>query len=323
MPMSLDDLSFVGESLDRPECVLATASGKLFVPDWKGNGVTIIHTDGRQTLITGHGEGPESDLKANGIALRKDGSMLLAQLDDREGGVWAMAPDGELTPWLIDLDGVPLPPTNFVIEDAQGRVWITVSTRMIPRGPARRPDIADGFIVLVDPRGPRIVADDIGFTNEAKVDPSGKWLYVNETFGRRLSRYAIGADNRLGPRETVVEFGAGTFPDGLEFDIEGGVWITSVFSNRVIRIDSDGNAVTVLEDNDPDFLDEIERDYLSGALAHRPPMRVPGSVLRNISSIAFGGPDLKTAYLGCLQGERIAYFRSPVAGAEPSHWRYV
>jgi hypothetical protein len=38
--------------------------------------------------------------------------------------------------------------------------------------------------------------------------------------------------------------------------------------------------------------------------------------------VTFGGSDLKTVYLGSLFGARIATFRSPVAGAEPPHWRY-
>jgi sugar lactone lactonase YvrE len=317
----LEDLTFVGEGLNRPECVLATRSGKLFVPDWRG-GVAIVHGEGRTELILGYGEGPRNGLKANGIALRQDGSMLLAQLDDHEGGVWSMMPDGRLSPWLTELEGEPLPPTNFVIEDNRGRVWVTVSTRLIPRGPARRPDHADGFIVLVDDRGPRIVADGLAFTNEAQVDPSGDWLYVNETFGRRLSRFQIRDNGSLGLRSTVTEFENGIYPDGLDFDVEGGVWITSVFSNRVIRVAPNGSAHTVLEDNDPDFLAEIDRDFSTGALAERGKIDVPGRTLRNVSSIAFGGPDLRTAYLGCLQGDQIACFRTPIAGVEPPHWYF-
>jgi len=50
--------------------------------------------------------------------------------------------------------------------------------------------------------------------------------------------------------------------------------------------------------------------------------KAAGRVLRNISSLAFGGPDLRTAYLGCLLGDRVASFPSPVAGAPPVHWRF-
>ena len=121
------------------------------------------------------------------------------------------------------------------------KVFITVSTRLVPRTLARKPGHADGFIVCVDKRGARVVAEGLGFTNECKVDPSGKWLYVNETFGKRLSRFPLHEDGDLGKRETVATFGAGVFPDGLDFDAEGGVWITSVFSNRLIRVMPDGS----------------------------------------------------------------------------------
>jgi hypothetical protein len=49
---------------------------------------------------------------------------------------------------------------------------------------------------------------------------------------------------------------------------------------------------------------------------------VTGTVLEGLSSLAFGGPDLRTAYLGCLQGDHIHRFAAPVAGVPPSHWRH-
>ena len=136
-----------------------------------------------------------------------------------------------------------LPPTNFAnAEHTTGalRLWVSVSTRKVPREQAMRSDVADGYIVLKDARGARIVADGLGFTNENKLDPSGRWLYVNETMARRLSRFALKGDG-LGPRETVAEFDDGIFPDGFEFDAEGGIWIASVVSNRLLRIAPDGS----------------------------------------------------------------------------------
>ena len=35
-----------------------------------------------------------------------------------------------------------------------------------------------------------------------------------------------------------------------------------------------------------------------------------------------GGPHLHTVYLGSLNAERIASFRSPVAGARPVQWNF-
>ena len=41
-----------------------------------------------------------------------------------------------------------------------------------------------------------IAADGLGYTNEVAIHPDGRWLYVNETFARRLTRFALQADGR-------------------------------------------------------------------------------------------------------------------------------
>ena len=145
---------------------------------------------------------------------------------------------------------------------------------------------------------------------------------MNETFGRRLSRFPLHPDGELGPKEVVTTFGNGTFPDGLRFDAEGHVWITSIVSNRVIRVAPDGAQTLVLEEVDAPHIEWAEQAYLAGTMGRPHLDKAAGKVLRNISSLAFGGPDLRTAYLGCLLGDRIASFRAPVAGAAPVHWHY-
>jgi len=312
-------LGWTGEGLRRPECVLATARGDLYASDWRG-GVAQLRPDGSAALHAPR-NAPRA-LRPNGIALRPNGSFLLAELGEAEGGVVELSRQGSLRDFLKRVDGLDLPPTNFVHEDAAGRVWITVSTRRRPRAAAYRADVADGFIVLADARGARIVADGLAYTNEALPSPDGNWLYVNETFGRRLSRFRLKADGALGARETVCSFGHGTYPDGLAFDAEGGAWIVSVVSNRVIRVAPGGSQQVILEDADPAHVDWCEQAYLEGRLGREHLDRAAGRQLRNISSLAFGGPDLRTAYLGCLLGERIAVFRSPIAGHPPAHWRW-
>ncbi|HSD44794.1 MAG TPA: SMP-30/gluconolactonase/LRE family protein [Burkholderiales bacterium] len=318
--MPLDELCFHGSGLQRPECVLATARGDLFAADWRG-GVAHVRPDGSQALYASALPAGRP-LRPNGIALRRDGSFLLADLGETLGGVFALERDGQVRPFLETVDGVALPPTNYVGIDALDRVWITVSTRKQPRALDYRPDCATGFVVLADSRGARIVADGLGYTNEAVVSPDGRWLYVNETFARRTSRFAIRADGALGPKEVVTTFGKGTFPDGLAFDGAGHAWITSVVSNRVIRVAPDGTQHLVLEDTDASHVDWCEEAYLGGTMGRPHLDRAAGRVLKNISSLAFGGSDLRTAYLGCLLGDSIASFRSPVAGHPPAHWNW-
>jgi len=42
-----------------------------------------------------------------------------------------------------------------------------------------------------------------------------------------------------------------------------------------------------------------------------------GTLAPLMASVTFGGPDLKTVYLGSLMGSRLPCFRSPVAGLPP------
>lgn len=314
-----DQVSFVGRGLNRPECVIAHKSGYLFAPDWTGQGgVSIIEPDGtvRRLLAKGWAE----PLRPNGIALLAGGAFLIAHLGEENGGVFRLDPDGAVTPVLTEVDGRPLPPTNFVHVDAAGRIWITVSTRLHPRTLGFRADIADGFIVsIVDGRA-RIVADGLGYTNECCVDPSGKCLFVNETFGRRMSAFDIQGDGTLTNRRVVATFGTGTFPDGLAFDREGCVWVTSVVSNRLLRIEPGGHWEVVLQDCDDAHVAWAEGAYLANQMNREHLATAGDSLLGNLSSIAFGGDDMRTGYFGCHFGGRIAQVDLPVAGVAQPHW---
>jgi sugar lactone lactonase YvrE len=306
----------IGHDLDRPECVLATQAGDLLVSDWRG-GVTVVGRDGVQRRWLSRSSG--FDLRPNGVALSQDGSLLIAHLGET-GGVYRLDRDGALTPVLLEVDGVPLPPTNFVTTDAVGCTWISVSTRHHPRQLAWRPGIADGFIALIDQRGARIVADGLAYTNEVRPDPSGRWLYAVETFGRRLIRFPIRRNADLGNAETVVELGHGCFPDGFEFDAEGGIWITSLVSNRLLRLHDDG-LDTVMEEANVAHIDQVERAFSSGMMSREHLGPIPDTQMQHLTSIAFGGHDLRTGYLGSLHAKCVYRFRSPVPGVPPVHWK--
>jgi hypothetical protein len=160
-------------------------------------------------------------------------------------------------------------------------------------------------------------------TRQVLASPLTVWATpMKSRFTRRLSRFSVDEDGRLGAKQLVTEFGGGTYPDGMAFDAEGGIWIVSIVSNRVIRVLPSGKQQIWLEDVDSEHLAWVEQAYQSHSMGRPHLDGVKSRQLRNISSLAFGGQDLRTAYLGCLLGERLATLRMPVAGHPPIHWNY-
>src|SRR5262245_32187170 len=88
------DLHFYAAELNRPECVLATASSSIFIADGRG-GVASIDPRGHLNLTLA--KNPPPEFIPNGIAVLRDRTFLIANLG-REGGMWHLAHDGTLTP---------------------------------------------------------------------------------------------------------------------------------------------------------------------------------------------------------------------------------
>jgi sugar lactone lactonase YvrE len=306
----------LGEELVRPECVLTNKFGDVFVSDFRG-GVSRITPDGEQTFWGGS-HPAVGVLQTNGFALLEDGSFLVAHLGADTGGIFKVERDNTITPWLMEIDGQPLPPANFVYLDHQGRIWITVSTRTQPRAEAYRKSCNDGFIILVDDNGARIVADGLGYTNEVWVNPEGTELYVNATFSRELIKYQIHNNELIDP-QVLANFGASTFPDGLTMDESGYLWVTSIVSNRVVRVSPDGEQQVWLEDSVQDHIDWVEQAFQDDTMGRPHLDGNPSEQLRNISSLAFGNGHL---LLGCLLGKRITKIETGISGIKPAHWGF-
>jgi sugar lactone lactonase YvrE len=313
-PFSVADLSEIGSGLNRPECVLAAPDGSLYTGDWT-LGIARIAPDGTT------GPAVEVDLIAqgfrpNGIALRPDGDFLITNMA-RSGGVWRVSTRGDVSPFATEVAGRPIPPTNFVLVDGE-RTWITISAT------ERKHDhftsaANTGQILLVKDGQVSVAADGLNWTNEVRVSPGGDYLFVNETFACRTTRYDIAPDGTLSS-PVQLGFPQDIYPDGMAFDAEGGLWIACVISNRLVRVAPDLTWTILFEDPDPALAD-IASSYAKGELTWDQISQSQGSRLSNLSSIAFGGPDLKTIYLGGLGHNSVRVLRSPVPGAPMSHWQ--
>ena len=136
----------------------------------------------------------------NGLAFDADG--FDPDLEFRDGPSGAHGPGTGRRAWSsIRSTARRSVKVNFVLRDSRGRIWLTISTRIRNWMRAISPNIADGYVAVLDENGARIVADGFHFTNEIRFDANEEWLYVVETTARRITRLRIGEGAQVEERE--------------------------------------------------------------------------------------------------------------------------
>ena len=164
--------------------------------------------------------------------------------------------------------------------DARGRLWF---------GTMHDGETAStGALYRLDTGGPRRCDAGYCITNGPATSPDGRMFYHTDTLGRTIYAFDLAEDGVLSNRRpfAVIEAGVG-YPDGTTVDAEGCLW-TALFGGWGVRRYSPA----------AEFLDFV---------------RFPCA---NVTKIAFGGSDLKTAYAttawkGLSAAERA---RQPLAG---------
>jgi xylono-1,5-lactonase len=111
-------------------------------------------------------------------------------------------------------------------------------------------------------------APPIVITNGPAIAPQGDLLYHVDTLGQRVTRHRIGPDRVLGAAEPFLRFDEEDgFPDGAVCDVEGGIWLGFYGGWQARRYAPDGTLSAVV--------------------------CFPTA---NITKIALGGPDGRTAW---------------------------
>lgn len=312
--LDLSELQFVHSGLSRPESIIAERDGTLWASDNRG-GLTRIEPDGAMKTI-GHIGGD-----TNGVAMDGEGNFYLAHIE--HGKVYKMDRQGNHVVVLKEIDGQPLGAVNFVFIDSKDRLWVSVSTRSIPWFIAAAAPRPDGYIILIDEKGPRIVADGIYFTNEVRMNADESFLYASETMGNRILRYHVHDDGSLGEVEAFgpSDLGLGGYPDGITFDADGNLWVTHIIRNGLGVITPEGEHHVVFEDVNQPALENAVKLIGQNALTPEAMYACVGPAIQFPTSVTFAGPDLKTAYIGSLAMPHLVQFQAPVAGLAMRHWR--
>ncbi|MCU7549737.1 SMP-30/gluconolactonase/LRE family protein [Chitinophagaceae bacterium LB-8] len=328
-------INYLGKDLQRPECILTEEDGTVWSADARGGLVKMNH-QGEQVIINPFKDTGSNldtfDQKAdharyitasgslpNGVCFDVNGDFIIANWGTNH--IERMTREGKLTTLVSEIDGRPLGKTNFPLRDSKGRIWFSVTTQTEPWSDQINTRATDGYIALMDEKGARIVADGFCGTNEIRFDEMEEWLYVVESTGWKISRLRVQEDGRLTNREVYGPSQLDGFPDGFAFDAFGNLWITLIFTDVLIAITPDGEVLNILDDSNPDTKKQLFEAYHNGSVTPEILGVTKGTIAPWMASLSFGGPDLKTVYLGSLRGTNVPYFKCPVSGQKMIHWK--
>lgn len=264
-----------------------------------------------ETLAWGYGliEGPRVDAAGNlyfsdvqnGGVFRRAPDGAIAQVVPRRRGVGGIAlhADGGIVISGRDIchvrDGESrvlfgredIPGFNDILADDDGRVLAGT----IRSDPFREGERVPGELWRIEGEGRATeLYADVGLSNGIGLSPERSRLYHSDSAARAVWVHDVAPDGAVSNRRQL-RLPKG-FPDGLAVDAEGGVWVAVFGEGCVGRFDPDG---------------KWERE-----------VAVPA---RSVTSLCFGGPDLRDLYVVSAdntddpaRGGSVFRTRSDVAG---------
>lgn len=169
--------------------------------------------------------------------------------------------NGSFTP-IVELESeLPANRLNDAVTDPSGAMWFGSMDN-------DEKALSGAFYRFANGQVQRTGLDGICITNGPAVSPDGRILYYIDTLAKTIHAANIASDGLLGNKLlfTTIAEGEG-YPDGPTIDSEGCIWV-SLYDGW-----------------------ETRRYSPEGKILQR--VRFP---VANITKIAFGGPDLRTAF---------------------------
>lgn len=144
-----------------------------------------------------------------------------------------------------------------------------------------------GQLWRIDPDGQTVLLEkDMGTTNGVSVSPDGKTLYVNESVQRRVWAYELSLDGNISNKRLFISF-TDYGLDGMRCDVDGNLYIARHGKGTVVMVSPEG---------------EILRE-------------IPTAEGKNVTNLAFGGPDGRTVYMTVADTGNIQFFRAEQPGS--------
>ncbi len=224
--------------------------GNLYYVGWISN--TLSKWDGKTTTVLNKTPG----CGHNGLALTKQKTFMIACTND-PGAILEVDMTGkQLRRWDTDSKGKKFDGgINDIVVTANGGAYATVFG---PYADPPTPTSVAGKILYLAPGSQKWVevADDLNYANGVGVSPDQKTLYVSETVGNCILKFAINDDGSLGRRSNFVLLNLlvknkndswWLGPDSMKIDRKGNIYVAQWFGGKIFKLSPDGKLLHVFE----------------------------------------------------------------------------
>jgi sugar lactone lactonase YvrE len=235
--------------LDHPECVAVGRDGKLYAGGERGQ-VYRIASDGKKVEEIANTGG-----FCLGVTLDRKENIYVCDLGKH--ALIKVTQQGEVSVIADSVEGRKFQSPNFSVFDSQGNLYFSDS------GEWKQ---ANGVIFRLSPQGKISLfsAGPFHFANGLALDSAERYLYVVESNLDRVVRLEIHADGRAGTPEVFAE-GLARVPDGLAFDAQGNLYVTTYASNCLYRVDRDRRVQLLCRDDENLLLCQATNCAFGGA----------------------------------------------------------
>jgi gluconolactonase len=294
----MSNIRVIATGLEFPEGPVAMPDGSVILVEIRGRRLTRIWPDGRKETVAEIPGGP------NGAALGPDGKIYIC---NNGGFSWAPvrgvimpgAPgpseyiggsiqrveiqSGKIETVATACGDRPLKGPNDLVFDRHGGLWFS------DLGKRRAQDMDVGAFYYIKPNSTEVVEGHFGMlpANGIGLSPDEKTVYIAETPTARVWAFDVGAPGEIRATDAIYRgergkpiAGLGGYQmfDSLAVEASGNVCVATLISGCISVVAPDGKLVEQIPTGD-----------------------------RVTTNIAFGGPELKTAFITLSgKGELVA-----------------
>ncbi len=258
--------------LDHPECVAIDPDGRVWAGGEAGQ-IYVIDPETRQPEVI-----CQLKAMAAGLAFDRQGRCYVCSQDNT---IVRVPASGEWEVFCDSVDGRPLRGPNFPAFGPDGSLYVSGSGDY--PGPT-------GEIYRISPGGEATVyhSGPFYYANGLAIDQEARYLYVAQTATDDVVRVPLDGSG-IPPQQVCPPGALLPMPDGLAFDADGNLYVTSFGASALERIRPNGEIELVARD---------ER----------------GLTMNRVTNCAFGGPDLELLFLANLGGWHISVMTPDTPG---------